>query len=297
MLDAAFDRRQEIGSGLGASEIAAAAGLCPFRSPLQLWLEHTGQVAAFEGDDVTAWGLEVEPSLLRWYERRHVHDGEEFERPPASINRASPAWARCTPDGIVFRTESLAVQRRLRDVQAKNVGFRMMHRWQEGPPDYVVCQCQWSVFVLGVDRSDVIASLSGAPPEVWTLWRDEQMVADLLAIGERFMKHVADRTEPKTTHHEDWAAYLARRAKSRGFIVPSESVDQRLVEEWRETTLALKAAKKRSDLAKNRVRRYLADSNADGMLTADGLATWKPDKNGDRSLRPPRGWGADGDKP
>lgn len=286
--------RQVIGPGLGASEISAAAGLDPFKSPLQLWLEHTGQAPPFAGNDVTEWGLEVEPALLNWYTKRHLHDGEVMRRPLNSIYRESPSWARCTPDGIIHSGDVMGPIVRL--VQAKNVGYRMLHRWQDGPPDWVVCQCAWEAFVAGIGRVDVIASLGGAPPEVWTLWRDEQMVADLLAIGERFMKHVADRTEPKTTHHEDWAAYLARRAKSRGFVVPAESVDQRLIEEWRETTLALKAAEKRSDLAKNRVRRYLADSNADGMLTADGLATWKPDKNGNRSLRTPRGWGADGDK-
>lgn len=296
MVEAA--QRQEIGPGLGASEIPAASGLDPFKSPLQLWLEKTGQCEPFAGNDVTEWGLEVEQPLLRWYEARHVRseDGESMRRPASSLYRDDPSWARATPDAIVSSKNGNRV------VQAKNVGHRMLHRWHDGPPDWVVCQVQFEMLVTAYHRGDVIASLGGTPPEVYTVWRDEQMIADLLAIGEAFMRCVEKRTEPKTTHHEDWAAYLARRAKSRGFIVPAESVDVDLVEEWRMSTAALKDAEKRSDLAKNRVRRYLADSNADGMETAYGLATWKETKrvNTDgsvsRALRAPKGFGADGDK-
>lgn len=294
-MNTAAAERQEIGEGLGASEISAAAGLDPFRSPLQLWLEKTGQAPPFEGNEITDWGLEVEVPMVAWYGRRHVEPNEFMHRPPASLYRESPTWARCTPDATVHAGENRhgAV---LRVVQAKNVGHRMMHRWQDGPPDYVVCQCAWECFVVGIGRADAIASLGGGPPEVWTLWRDEQMVADLLAIGEHFMKHVRDRTEPNTTHHADWATYLASRAKSRGFIVPADGADSNLVDEWRSATLAFKAAEKRSDLAKNRVRRYLADANADGMETAFGVATWRPNVNGARALRAPKGFGCEGDK-
>jgi len=278
--------RQEIGTGLGASEIAAACGIDPYRSPLQLWLEHTGQCEPFAGNEFTEWGLLVEPALLSWYEGRHVLEGEEFHRPESSRYHEDHSWARATPDAIVLGSSE-------RTVQAKNVGYRMAHRWDQGPPDYVEVQCQWECLVTGLRRSDVVASVGGTPPQLWTVWRDEAMIADLLAVGERHWRHVRDRTEPRTTHHEDWAAHLARRAKSRGFIVPVDSVDPNLLEEWRASTLALKSAEKRSDLAKNRVRRFLADANADGMETSDGMAMWKPDRNGKRALRTPRGWGGE----
>ena len=234
----------------------------------------------------------VEPSLLRWYEKRHVAEGETARRPLNSRYHHELSWARCTPDLEVY-APGAANDSLSRVCQAKNVGHRMMHRWQDGPPDWVVCQVNWECFVLGIGRGDVVASLGGTPPEVYTLWRDQQMIDDLRAIGEQFMRHVRERTEPRTTHHEDWARYLANRAKSRGFIVPLESVDGSLIDEWKASTLALKSAEKRADLAKNRVRRFLADSNADGMDTGTGVATWKPDKNGNRALRAPKTWGGE----
>jgi putative phage-type endonuclease len=280
--------KQSILPGLGASEISAAAGLDPFRSPLQLWLEHTGQCEPFAGNEFTDWGLEVEPAILRAYEKTRLEEGEMLMRPAESIYKPGSTWKRCTPDGLVYAEQELR-----RAVQVKNVGHRMMHRWQEGPPDYVVCQVQWELSVLGLERGDVMACLGGAPPEAYTLWRDSQMIADLDVIAERHWHCVQTRTEPRTTHHEDWAVYLARRAQSRGFIVPMDAVDDALVTEWRESTAALKVAEKKSDLARNRVRRYLADANADGMETAYGMATWRPDKNGNRALRSPKGFGAD----
>lgn len=282
--------RQAILPGLGASEISAAAGLDPFRSPLQLWLEHTGQAPAFEGNEHTDWGLEVEPAILRTYEKRQLQSGERLTRPSESIYKLGSTWKRCTPDGLVYVAAKLS-----HTVQVKNVGSRMMHRWFEGPPDYVVCQVQWELHVLGLERGDIMACLGGSPPEAWTLWRDTAMIADLDAIAELHWRNVQTKTEPRTTHHADWASHLAARAKSRGFLIPVDAVDSNLVEEWRTSVAALKAAEQRSDLAKNRVRRVLADASADGMETHFGIATWKPNKHGVRTLRAPRQFGEEKD--
>lgn len=281
--------RQVIGSGLGASAIAAAAGLSPWKSPLQLWLEMTGQ-ASSSASEAAEWGHAVEPALRGWYRERHVLADEDVWHPAESLYMTGADWMRATPDDVIVDRPSKE-WRRL--VEAKNVGHRMLHRWLDGPPDWVTCQCQWSLAVTALVRSDVIASLGGAAPEVWTVWKDQSMVDDLIAIGAQFMRHVRERTEPRTTHHEDWAAYLARRAKSRGFIVPVDSVDESMLLDWKASTHALRSAKQRSDLAKNRVRRFLADANADGMDTGEGMATWKPDKNGNRSLRAPKSWGGE----
>ena len=69
---------QVIGPGLGASEVCAALGLHPYRSPLALWEEKCGEREPFAGNDFTEWGLLVEGPLLKWYERRL--DGRRLHR-------------------------------------------------------------------------------------------------------------------------------------------------------------------------------------------------------------------------
>ena len=43
-------------SGLGASEVPAVLGLDPYRSPLDVYLEKTGVLPPFEGNNFTEWG-------------------------------------------------------------------------------------------------------------------------------------------------------------------------------------------------------------------------------------------------
>lgn len=53
--------------GIGSSDAAAAVGLCPYKSPLQLWMEKTGRGGALPQtdprDDTSPmyWGTLLEP--------------------------------------------------------------------------------------------------------------------------------------------------------------------------------------------------------------------------------------------
>src|SRR5258706_11782640 len=51
---------------LGASEIAAALNLDPYRSSYDLWLEKTNRAEGFEGNEHTERGNLLEPVLLTW---------------------------------------------------------------------------------------------------------------------------------------------------------------------------------------------------------------------------------------
>lgn len=57
-------RRQYIGS----SEAAAILGLDPYRSASDIWLEKTGQLAEWDGNEATERGRLLEPVLLDWAE-------------------------------------------------------------------------------------------------------------------------------------------------------------------------------------------------------------------------------------
>ena len=48
---------------VGCSDLGALLGLCQYRSPVDLWLEKTGQRTAFEGNAITRRGHRFEPSV------------------------------------------------------------------------------------------------------------------------------------------------------------------------------------------------------------------------------------------
>lgn len=50
--------------GIGSSDAAAAVGLSPYKSQLELWMEKTGRSEGFQPkglDDPTYWGTQLEP--------------------------------------------------------------------------------------------------------------------------------------------------------------------------------------------------------------------------------------------
>lgn len=69
-----IDRRQWLDvrkGGIGSSDAAAAVGLNPYKSPLELWLEKTGRVEVVEQREdmeaATYWGTLLEPLVAAAY--------------------------------------------------------------------------------------------------------------------------------------------------------------------------------------------------------------------------------------
>lgn len=55
---------------MGSSDAAAVLSLDPFRSPSDVWLEKTGKVDDWEGNEATARGTYLEDGILRWAEAK-----------------------------------------------------------------------------------------------------------------------------------------------------------------------------------------------------------------------------------
>lgn len=286
-MTAAVHARQNIGPGLGASEVATAIGLHPFKSPLRLWQEKVGEVEEWEGNEFTEWGLLVEPALLAWYART-LEPGQSIYHPPSSVYHPTIPWARCTPDGIVqqwqppvgtpegqtCKFEKVDVH----GVQAKNASFWSGKRWDKGPPDEVTIQCTWEMFVTGLHRVDVIAALGGMPPQCWTVHYDQAMADDLYAGAAKFWHLVETRTRPPIDASEDWRQHFSSLIKSEGLVVPSTPTTDDLAGKLHDARLAMKAAKREVETLKNELCGVMADADADALETHLGLVTWRPAK-------------------
>ena len=267
--------RQKIGPGLGASEVAAAVGLSPWQSPLTLWEEKTGKREPFAGNDFTEWGLLVEPALLAWYEQKHIDQFEHMRRPTESLYHPDIRWARCTPDGIVSQSDDWSVW--LRGVQCKNTGFWPGKKYENGPPEHVVLQCQWEMFVTALPRVDVVAAIGGGPPAVFTVWRDEGLIADLYTAAAKFWHLVETDTPPPVDASDAWREHFAKKIgdTSRGLVLQDSADADRLAMELRSTRAARRGLEMREKQLENQICGLLADAQVDAVGTTEGLITWR----------------------
>ena len=101
-----LDARRE---GLGASESAAALGICPFTSRLELWHRKTDPAYQDEHDQATRermyWGTKIEPLV-----RQRVAElyGCRIDYAPYDLRRhPEDPWRLATPDGIVYLNQQI----------------------------------------------------------------------------------------------------------------------------------------------------------------------------------------------
>lgn len=193
-------------TGVSASEIAAIAGLNPFASPIDVWLQKptaTREAIVPEDDPFgpTAVGSALEGAVLELYAKR---TGNLAERCRDTLRHPTLEWVLATPDAFVDPTHL---------VEIKCVGPRMASDWDEGPPSYVYCQALWQMLVTGAQVVDVAALFGPTEyPRIWPVERDEELIADLVDIGRRFwFEHVLTDIPPPPLPDEDRGAYLAKR--------------------------------------------------------------------------------------
>ncbi len=269
---------QLIGAGLGASEVAAALGLHPYKTRLGLWLEKTGQAPPFAGNERTAWGLDVEPALRQWYADRV---GRPITVPERSLYHPELPWLRATPDGLVLRglDERFGYSH---GFEAKNVGRHSAHRWgtpgsDEVPIEYLF-QAQQNLAVTGLDRWVVVPSIAGDPPAIYEVARDDELIAEMLEGARAFWALVESRTEPPVDGSEAWASLLAERHPfAREDYRRASDEDNARAARLREVRLALRDLEAQRDQLENELKAAIGECA--GLETAVGRITWKPTKS------------------
>lgn len=173
-------------TGIGASEIAAAMGISPYQSTLNLWMVKRGLAAEFEGNPATRWGTLKEDMVCQFFANE---TGLELE--PGGLWRSDLLdWQLATPDrGVVGLPEW---------VEAKCVNARVESmNWDKGVPLYVYAQCQQQIDATGRERVHVVAELGGNPPKWWTVERDDVFIAAMRVAGDKFWWHVQTGTMPE----------------------------------------------------------------------------------------------------
>lgn len=122
---------------LGGSDVGAALGLNPWKTPAKLAAEILGHVEGFTDSIAARVGNHMESHIA--FEYSEVKDvfvaeyGDTLQHPDYS-------WLICHPD-YIHHSEAIC-----RLIEIKNVGWRVADHWgkdgaEDGVPPYVVAQC------------------------------------------------------------------------------------------------------------------------------------------------------------
>lgn len=210
--------------GVSASEPAAIVGLDPYRSAIDVWLDKTGRAQPFAGNDRTKWGNTLEPVIRADYAERR---GLRVEV-PGTLDHPTVTWAKATPDGICYvMGKSVPV----RGLEIKTHSFRAAH-WYGEPgtdavPPHELIQCQWNMFVSGLEVWDLVAFIDGQPAD-YLISRDDELIEMLRERCERFLvDNVRGDKPPEPDGSESYDRYLSTRFPHHGDREKFVNIDTR----------------------------------------------------------------------
>lgn len=266
--------QQRLGGGLGASQVAAALGLSPWKAPIVLWQEMCGLIPPSQAGEPAEWGTKLEPLIRAEFVERH---GVDVEVPRESMFHPEVPWARCTPDGYILKAQAddevgPLHLRRVSLLECKAPGLRQADAWIDGTtiPDYYVCQAVWSMWITGLRRVDFAVLLGGQRYFEIPLHHDAELEADIVTSATEFWGHVQSQSPPRVDGTDSHAQYLKLKLAKASATVPATPEIDRLVSSWREDECEMKRIKTRVSMTKNLVLDRMVQQNAQRVMTTNG---------------------------
>lgn len=189
---------EERRSYLGGSDAAAAIGLSPWKSPLQLYKEKIGEEPDKDDEEDANLPLHVgtlvEPLVIRKLEQKKKI--QVLQRQAVFVD---PSWPvrRATVDGI--GSDDMLVE-------AKTAGF-IGQQWGKDDTDQIplhyLYQIQSNLAVTGKIAAWVPVIIGNTRIRIYRIERDQELI-DILTEGEKkFWQHVVNRDPPPASTKAD----------------------------------------------------------------------------------------------
>lgn len=264
-------------NGIGSSDAAAAVGLNPYQSMLELWLIKTGrdaelpQIDPSDDSHPTYWGTLLEPFVAEYYTR---HTGRRVRRVNAVLQHPEHAWMLANIDREIVGAPDVQI------LECKTSGGFGVRLWKDGVPEYVLVQVQHQLAVTGRQAADVCVVLGGQEARIHRIERDDELIAHLIELERRFWHYVETDTPPPADGSDSAAQALqALYPRDRGLSIDL-SVEPAMTEAFTRL-VALRAEladkEKQEALLKQTLQQRMGEASR--ACFPEGEITWKRTKD------------------
>lgn len=274
--------------GIGASEIAALAGLSKWSSPIAIY---EAKVLGREVESTyrMALGNEMEAPIARvWASERG-----KFIALVDTLQHLTLPLALATPDRAVYATQAQAGDRRkkrtdVRDAEAllqvKSSSWRMQKFWgpddsDEIPTEYLA-QAHWEGSVAGLGEVIFAVDFDKTALHQYRVRVSPEVFAGLYEVAARFWRdHVEARVPPPPDASDAYGEFLERvfpRERDEALVRVEPGSDPEL-EEAVARFIMLKVADKRLKGMKEKCYQLIASRIGEraGLAGSFGAVTWK----------------------
>ncbi|AIY39900.1 Protein gp47 [Collimonas arenae] len=182
-------------NGIGSSDAAAAVGLNPYQSQLELWMIKTGRdggLPKIDPNDESSpmyWGTLLEPIVAAHYTKR---TGNRVRKINAVLQHPDPdkAWMLANIDREIIGVSDVQI------LECKTAGEFGSRLWRDGVPEYVQLQVQHQLAVTNKASADVCVLVCGQEIRIHRIDRDDALIARLIELERQFWHYVESDTPP-----------------------------------------------------------------------------------------------------
>ena len=268
--------------GIGASDAAAAVGLSPYQSPLELWMIKTGRDSDMPkvdpNDESTPmyWGTILEPIVAQHYTKR---TGNKVRRINSVLQHPDPDkhWMLANLDYTVVGSDEVQI------LECKTAGEFGSRLWRDGVPEYVQCQVQHQLAVTGKSVADVCVLICGQEIRIHRIERDDELIARLIELERQFWHYVETDTAPPADGSES-------AGKSLRYLYPQDSGDvldltddPHLCQVFTDLLVAREEVSRAEQMEAERKQTIQQKmGEASKVIFPAGVVSWKKNKAGNR---------------
>ena len=253
--------------GIGGSDASVVCGISRYKSPVELWMNKTGQLPDQEAGEAAYWGTQLEPFVRAEFTKR---TGIEVRTVNQILQSEEYPFMLANLDGIC----------EVPDVgtcifEAKTASAYKAGEWEDTIPDEYVLQLAHYMAVTGYAGA-YIAVLIGGNTFRWKfVERDDELISMLIELESAFWGHVLDGTPPPLDGSNASAKFLADRfcdsIPNSRITLPDTAVT--LLAQYDEACEELEAITEQKQRAENLLKEMMGENEVG--TAGDRIVTWK----------------------
>ena len=166
--------------GIGGSDVSIIAGINPYKSIYQLWLEKTGQIEPKQTESEFAhFGTLLEPIVRREFMDR---TGLKVRQKFMILQSEEFPFMLADVDGIIKENGERVI------FEAKTASAYKQDVWEDGVPAGYILQVQHYMAVTEAKKAYVAALVGGNHFYCHTVERDDEMIRKIITMESVFWK-------------------------------------------------------------------------------------------------------------
>ena len=175
--------------GIGGSDVSVIAGINPFKSIYELWLEKTHQVQPQESSsEYTHFGTLLEPIVRKEFSAR---TGLKVRQKHMILQSLEYPFMFADLDGAINENGEQVI------FEAKTASAYKKDVWDNGVPLPYVLQVQHYMCVTGAKKTYIAALVGGNQFYCRTVERNENMIQQIITMEKAFWENnVVENQEP-----------------------------------------------------------------------------------------------------